>query len=243
LGIDPESEPGLSLRPRIEKFTRCNGHEYVLEAAKETAKRMAGTHGEVADPWPYTVEVVNEALVRGRELYTRFNLYENSLRCKIEVLVTHELGEKWWETPENYLSADDVPKLRRNPRLWKSAVAGDEPEMQELTGALQFLRVLDFGELQAIVRHLFNPVFRHVMVPVALNTGSAPMVPDLSWMTARHKQFASTRNQVMHARVVPKETYGQVRRRLDSMLEALEFDVPKTMANIDSCAGKMAAAI
>jgi hypothetical protein len=233
LGLDA-SLAGIWV-PKVAKYIRCNGLDEIRAAAQETVLTMRKAHRVlgpvfIADPWAYTVQVANGRWARSRELYLRLGLYENSLRAKVVGLVTHHLGAAWWATnPPTYMrQADCDYMLQANSKIRAQAptLVVPTPPMRAFGSAEAFIGCLTLMELHKIVRFLKQSLFDHVLFDAAGHPFK------MSYLDNAHKDIERTRNDVMHARAIPKSAYPAKAAALETLLTALDFDAAKTLANI-----------
>jgi hypothetical protein len=227
-----------ALIAKIAKFIRSNGHLDITNAAYETRQTRNTAQGAqqpalIVDPWPYTVQVANGRWARAQELYLHLGLYEHALRCRVQELVTHHLGAGWWQNPMTYMRPQEANNmLRTNPSIRQRPPAGpgDIPPMQVFPSADSFVEKLNLGELHAIVRYLWRPVFQHVFNEAGL--------PPLTFEKAAAMTYklVNARNDVMHMRSIPKNAFPSVRYDIERLLAGMEFDLAKTLANIRAAA-------
>src|SRR5687767_6756183 len=75
----------------VAKFMRVNGVQSVLQAVHTTVERIKdaerGKRTPVENPWDYIRAVVNGRPARATYLYTLLNLWETSLRSRIELVI------------------------------------------------------------------------------------------------------------------------------------------------------------
>jgi len=230
--------PDPAVIAKIAKFIRSNGHLDITDAAYETRQTRSTAQGAqqpapILDPWAYTVQVANGRWARARELYLRLGLYEHALRCRVQELVTAHMGAGWWQNPGTYMRQQEANNmLRTNPSIRQrpSTGPGDIPPMQVFPSASAFVEKLDLGELHAIVLKLWSPIFQHVF--------NQPGLPALTFekAVAMSHRLVKARHDVMHMRSIPKNAFPALCQDLERLLEAMEFDLTKTLANIRSAA-------
>jgi hypothetical protein len=235
LGID--ASPNGPWVPKVAKYIRCNGLTEIRQAASETALTMQKAHSSVgpkfiSDPWAYAVQAANGRWARSRELYLRLGLYEHSLRGKVVGLVTHHLGAGWWAiSPPGYMPVGEWEYMlasNSKVRAQRPTPAVPVPPMRAIGTAGDFVDILTLKELHSIVQFLKGALFDHVL----MDANGRPFTR--SYLESAHKHIENARNDVMHARAIPKSAYPRISTTLETLLVALEFDVKKTLTNIGS---------
>ena len=221
LAGDPRAEA------RIEKFIRCNGASGLEVAAHETAA-VAAKAGGVNDVWGYCVAVHNKNLARAATLLL-VHLLENSLRARVDFLMSQlTAGPTWYTSPHSYLprlDADNLQSLEDCKRVQDRTTPGPPYPLQTFASGAVFLENVPFWVLRRIVTHNVATRLRFLFANSAV-----PIAP--TRVSALLENVNRSRNEIAHHRGIRLNLYVPTAAGLKELLEALEFDVAKTVQRV-----------
>lgn len=217
----------------IAKFMRVNGVPTVRSAINQTVARLRlaakGTHTPVENPWDYVRAVVNDVPARARYLYLLLFLWETSLRSRVDLVLRPVLGDDWFRDPGSYLSETNARWLvEKHPKRERLFITKDTakygyavaPTILFVDGLLDELYL---ENLHNIVGDSW-PSFRDVFLP----TTDTKTHLDAALHTA-----VRARRATMHAGQLSNAMFRQSADALRLLLQAVEFDVDKTLQAID----------
>jgi hypothetical protein len=226
LGVAADAE----LRKKIAKFVRSNSYADVYAAATQTSDRLKKSHGGHStpvriEPWEYCVAVANGQWARTRDIFMRLAIYEHALRNRVALLLDLHLGASWWDDPTQYMRQSDAYNLHRENFLVSEFRDSMVEKIRPFSSSANFLPNLFLPELHALVTYLWTPLFQYLFKGW-----------NLKEFLEATRALEVVRRNTMHARpafITPNSRLVLV-KRLNRLLVAMEFDVEKTIAGINS---------
>ena len=219
---------------KIARFIRVNGLWWVMAAARIAATRIAaganGTAVKVDDPWDYLKAVVNGRPARATYLYLMLNLWESSLRSRMDLELTIAKGETWYHRPLDYLSPGHVEHLRTEQRdLFVDPTESDPRVDQTLyKSARRFLGALYLPGLHNILQEAWDRRFKERLV--APDAAQIQATQLNKWL----RDAYDARKEVAHSAPISNPFFRQSADSVRRLLELLEFDVDKTLSAIEA---------
>jgi hypothetical protein len=217
----------------VAKFMRVNGVPQVRYAMQQTTKRLElaarGGKTPVENPWDYVRAIVNGAPARARYIFLLLFLWETSLRSRVDLVMRAQLGNDWFRDPGTYLSEKNARWLFDNhdqrERLFV-VDAGAKFGRRIAPSILYSDGLLDELYLEGLHNVVADswPLFRSVFLPT---TGTKVHLD-----TALHTAVR-VRRLTMHAHVISNAMFRESADALRLLLQALEFDVDKTLKRIE----------
>jgi hypothetical protein len=217
----------------VAKFMRVNGVQSVLQAVNTTVERIKqaerGTKTPVQNPWDYVRAVVNGRTARATYLYTLLNLWETSLRSRIELVIEADRGEQWFRDPGAYLNDANakylIEKHDRADKLFSASSSAKHGMAVAATikyadGLLSELHLLTLHNIILDNWGLFGSALSAV-----LDTRAKTVI--------RLHAAYQARLAVMHVREIQNVFFRTSADALRALLESLEFDVDKTLRAIE----------
>ena len=229
LGADATDE---ALIRQIGKFIKCNGALGVMKAANIVAARRKTTAEPVVNPWAYCIQVFNGNAARSVVLHQSIYLLENSLRSRIDYLMTSSGGEEWYRDVHTYLTRDIAPVFLSDQQFQdvQDRSGSDDPPypIQRFKVGSTFCERIPFWGLQAIVTHNYakGPLYDLFTCP----RPSERLDPGL--VSSSLDKIRDVRNTVAHHRAISPQLYLKATAICDLFLEHLEFDMYKTEERI-----------
>ena len=227
------------LARQIEKFIRCNGQLGVIKAANVVARRRRNESVPLRDPWAYCIRVFNASAARSIVLHQLMYLLENSLRSRVDVLMSEADGPDWYRDLASYLPREIAPVFQTD--LQFEAVqerAGGTPPpfaIRRFKQGVTYTERIPFWGLIAIITHNYakGPLYE-LFVPPAAGQRLDP-----EFVTSGLDKIRSARNAVAHHRPISPELYEQSRIRVNRLLEHLEFDVVRAADRIGAAVDEL----
>jgi hypothetical protein len=218
------------LLKKIAKFVRCNSYADVYAAATQTSDRLKKSHGGHStpvhvEPWEYCVAVANGQWARTRDIFMRLAIYEHALRNRVALTLDLHLGNNWWDDPTLYMRQSDAYNLYRENHLVSEFRDSGAEKIRPFASSATFMPNLFLPELHTVVTYLWTNLFQFLFKGW-----------NLTEFLDATKSLETARRNTMHARpsyVTPNNRLVHV-KRLNRLLVAMEFDVDKTVAGINS---------
>jgi hypothetical protein len=237
------------LEQRIAQFIGLLGWDRVLQAATYTSRRKEGT---VANPWGYTVGVINMNSARASYLHTAINWIEVGIRAGLDAALAERFGADWhkcdppqwldtaslgrlWNVHAAYhahqksrtwVSGDDQPRVRwkQDPVTQTYVPDYDSPE--------DFLRDLDFQPLSQMVIHGYS-IASPRLAPILYNADGTQITRQTATAELRWLRQV-VRNAVAHHRleqdVFEYDAFVHIATRVEKILVALRYNCPPALA-------------
>lgn len=217
----------------VARFMRVNGIPAVRAAMTMTQKRLKlatrGSQIPVENPWDYVRGIVNGRPARARYLYLLLFLWETSLRSRIDLTLKGPFGADWFRDPGVYLSEANATWLfNEHPlrgQLFVASAAGQyghlvAPSILFVDGLLDRLFLENLHNIVADCWKEFGPIF-------------LPAVGTKTHLQSAMHTAIRARRETMHAGEISNALFRQSSDALRLLLEALEFDVDKTLRAIE----------
>lgn len=223
----------LPVEERVIRFIRVNGLWWVMEAARRTAQRIEqgvkGASPPITEPWDYIKAVVNGRPARSTYLYLMLNLWETSLRSRVDIEFNVAKGPAWYADPATYLSEGRVSHIaKEQPGLFVFSPTGvPTANVAKYTNARAFLRELYLPALHNILQENWDRRFKARLTRLG---GTEVLARQLNkWL----RDAYDARKEVAHSAPIDNALFRQSAGSLRSLLELLELDVDKTLNAIE----------
>lgn len=175
-----------SLRMALGKLRRMIRQRTSSETTQSTRTQVEQEHSYASHPaqvaqTPFLSERDISDAYRMSELYIILHCYENSVRCLIEKVLSHELGEDWWEKAASAKMKSFVDSRRQaeQRKKWLSP-RGQTP-----------LYYLEWGDLVKLIRK-YEKLF-------------LPQIDSLRFVENRFEELETLRNIVAHNGVLSSD--------------------------------------
>jgi len=217
----------------VAKFMRANGVPLVIQAINTTAERIReaerGHRTPVENPWDYVRAIVNGQPARATYLYLLIHLWELALRSRIELVMNAVNGPDWFRDPADYLSKPNALHLFEHhefrARLFVEKV--DAPYGKVVAPGIVFA--------DGLIQELYLPTLQNIVLDNwgIFGTHLATYFGTKAKAAATVHRIHEARTAVMHAREIQNVFFRRSVDALRAGLEALEFDVDKTLNAIN----------